>query len=189
MKKKLLYLFVATVLSSALFAQQIKVKGIVMTLKGKPLTATILVKSSKEKMITDEKGLFTIKCNSKDKIKISVKDYSTKTIKIKGDKFLVIKMKKSGIDYAQYLSFTEIMISMYSGIVIMEPSEIYVINRKTGEREKPLLKLDDEDVDINTLIRLPTSYIKSIKVLRELETVIYGERGSNGVIVVTTNKK
>jgi TonB-dependent SusC/RagA subfamily outer membrane receptor len=189
MKKTLLSLFVATVLSSALFAQQIELKGKVVNFRVNPIVATVLVKSSKEKVITDKEGLFTIKCNSKDKIKVTAKDYSTKTVKVNGNKFLVVKLKKSGIDYSQYLSFTDIMISIYSGTVIMESSEIYVVKRGLEQGNEALLILDGTVVPAITLITLSTNCIKSIKVLKDTETIMYGKRGSDGVVVVTTDMK
>ncbi|KKM19585.1 hypothetical protein LCGC14_1654160 [marine sediment metagenome] len=59
--------------------------------------------------------------------------------------------------------------------------------RLTGS-EQPLLVLDGSPMPMNMLNTLAPHNIIRVYVLRGAEASIYGARGFNGVIVVTTNR-
>ena len=67
-------------------------------------------------------------------------------------------------------------------------SEFYIRGINTfGGVSTPLILLDDVEISANDLNRIPPESIKSFTVLKDASaTAIYGVRGANGVMIVTT---
>ena len=67
-------------------------------------------------------------------------------------------------------------------------SEFYIRGVSTfGGRATPLILLDDIEISVNDLNRLPSESIASFTILKDASaTAIYGVRGANGVMLVTT---
>ncbi len=179
---------ILTFLCSALFAQDVEVKGKVTNLKGEIIKAKVYVKSTKKYFHVNADGTFSVKCAKKDKIKISAEDYSTKTIKIKNKSdFLDIKLKKSGIDYAQYTSFEDLMNGLYAGVVEISNDQFKVkfFDIRGPKMESPKLILDEFEVLPATMLNISPSMIKKVEVLNESGDIAkYGKPA----IVVTTKK-
>lgn len=80
-----------------------------------------------------------------------------------------------------------VMVSTNSG----EPggnSSFYIRGVSTfGGRTEPLILLDDVEISANDLNRIPPESIESFSILKDASaTAIYGARGSNGVMIITT---
>ena len=69
-------------------------------------------------------------------------------------------------------------------------SEFYIRGVGTfGGRATPLILLDDVEISAGDLNRLPAESIESFSILKDASaTAIYGARGANGVMLVTTKK-
>lgn len=69
-------------------------------------------------------------------------------------------------------------------------SEFYIRGISTfGGRATPLILLDDVEISSGDLNRIPPETIESFTVLKDASaTAIYGVRGANGVMIVTTKK-
>ena len=67
-------------------------------------------------------------------------------------------------------------------------SEFYIRGIGTfGGRTQPLILLDDVEISVGDLNRIPAETIKSFTILKDASaTAIYGVRGANGVMLVTT---
>jgi TonB-dependent SusC/RagA subfamily outer membrane receptor len=60
----------------------------------------------------------------------------------------------------------------------------------SGDNNKALFIIDDKEVSKKEFDKLDTDHIESVNVLKgEAATKLYGDKGKNGVIVVTTKKK
>ncbi len=69
-------------------------------------------------------------------------------------------------------------------------SEFYIRGVGTfGGRATPLILLDDVEISSSDLNRLPAESIESFSILKDASaTAIYGARGANGVMIITTKK-
>lgn len=69
-------------------------------------------------------------------------------------------------------------------------SEFYIRGVSTfGGRATPLILLDDIEISTADLNRLPAESIESFSILKDASaTAIYGARGANGVMLITTKK-
>lgn len=69
-------------------------------------------------------------------------------------------------------------------------SEFYIRGVGTfGGRATPLILLDDIEISSTDLNRLPAESIESFSILKDASaTAIYGARGANGVMIITTKK-
>lgn len=69
-------------------------------------------------------------------------------------------------------------------------SEFYIRGVGTfGGRATPLILLDDVEISAADLNRLPAESIESFSILKDASaTAIYGARGANGVMLITTKK-
>ncbi len=94
-------------------------------------------------------------------------------------------------------SLTTALAGKLSGIISMthsgEPgstSEFYIRGINTfGGRATPLILLDGIEISANDLNRVPAESIESFSLLKDASaTAIYGNRGANGVMLVTTKK-
>lgn len=67
-------------------------------------------------------------------------------------------------------------------------SEFYIRGISTfGGRTTPLILLDDVEISIGDLNYIPTENIESFSILKDASaTAIYGARGANGVMIITT---
>lgn len=68
-------------------------------------------------------------------------------------------------------------------------SEFYIRGISTfGGRKTPLILLDDVEISSTDLNNIPAETIESFSILKDASaTAIYGSRGANGVMLVTTN--
>ncbi|MGC4234060.1 MAG: TonB-dependent receptor [Niabella sp.] len=58
-----------------------------------------------------------------------------------------------------------------------------------GANQKPLILLDNMEVDADALARIPVDDIENFSILRDATaSAVYGSRGANGVILVTTKQ-
>jgi TonB-dependent SusC/RagA subfamily outer membrane receptor len=92
-------------------------------------------------------------------------------------------------------SLTSGLAGKLAGVISMtnsgEPgaaSEFYLRGIGTfGGRTTPLILLDDVEITANDLNRIPSEVIQSFTILKDASaTAIYGVRGANGVMIVTT---
>lgn len=94
-------------------------------------------------------------------------------------------------------SLTSSMAGRLSGVIVNtksgEPgsaSEFFIRGISTfGGRRTPLIILDDVEISSGDLNNIPAETIESFSILKDASaTAIYGARGANGVMLVTTKK-
>ena len=94
-------------------------------------------------------------------------------------------------------SLTNSLAGKIAGVIVNtvsgEPgtaSDFYIRGISTfGGRATPLIMLDDVEITANDLNNIPAETIESFSVLKDASaTAIYGARGANGVMLITTKK-
>ena len=105
---------------------------------------------------------------------------------IKGD---VLRAPSSSLTSSFAGKLAGVVAATHSG----EPgaaSEFYIRGVSTfGGRATPLILLDDVEISSADLNRIPAESIESFSILKDASaTAIYGARGANGVMIITTKK-
>ena len=94
-------------------------------------------------------------------------------------------------------SLTSALAGKLAGVISMtgsgEPgttSQFYIRGISTfGGRAEPLILLDDVEISAGDLNRIPAENIANFTILKDASaTAIYGVRGANGVMIITTKK-
>ena len=109
----------------------------------------------------------------------------------------VATINKSKIADLKVSSFSEALVGQVSGVQISQVNggpgtALNVRIRGTGSigaGNNPLYVVDGFPLNVESLSNLNTSDIESIEILKDASaTAIYGSRGSNGVVIVTTRR-
>lgn len=103
---------------------------------------------------------------------------------VKGNR---LKTPSSSLSSSLAGKLAGVMVSTTSG----EPgsnSNFYIRGISTfGGRTEPLIMLDDVEISVNDLNNIPPESIESFSILKDASaTAIYGARGANGVMIITT---
>jgi TonB family protein len=146
------------------------VKGLVINEENKPLAgANIVITGSYTGVTTDNNGKFTITDVPENSfLVVSFTGYKTQFIKADPDREMSIKLLKDP-DYK-------------------EP--VRIRSASTGDpRQNPLIVIDGV-VSEKSMVEIDPQTIESVTVLKDPQSIEkYGEKGKNGVILVTTKKK
>lgn len=199
-------------------AQEKRLRGIVTVFDSIPLCgANVKVSGTKQTVLTDSMGLFSVSCKMTDKIKVSAKGFYNQTVKIDekvtfaainlklvpGDRnretalgFVKVSdheklnalasLNSSDIDYSQYRTVFEAISGRFPGVSIVGGDIIIRGNNSISGPTPALIIIDGMPSTSAALNALNTANIKSINVIKDGSSAIYGSRGANGVLVVET---
>ena len=229
MKFKLLTIFFFTSFLTA-FAQT-TIEGVVNDTKGLPLPgANVIIKGTKNGVLTDLDGVFKINGKIGDVLIISSLGFDKKEVKIKGNSIKIVlgelneslnevvvigygsvkkkdltgavsSVRATSIEKGDPVDLQTAFSGRVAGLQITQNdnglgSGVRAIIRggsSLTSGNQPLFVIDgfpiipDDNVSSNPLSDLDPGQIKSIEVLKDASaTAIYGARGSNGVIIITT---
>ena len=220
-----LFLLLGVLLPTCMFAQQIKVQGVVKDQAGESVIgASILQKGTSNGAITDLSGKFSLNVPSNAVLTISYVGYKTKEVSVNGqtqvqvvlsednemlDEVVVIgygTMKKSDltgavssignkdIKDAPVANLGQAIQGKISGVQIVDAGKpgdnVSIKIRGLGSinNSDPLVVIDGIPTDLG-LSSLNTADIERLDVLKDASaTAIYGSRGANGVVMITTKR-
>ncbi|MCG6188551.1 TonB-dependent receptor plug domain-containing protein [Maribellus maritimus] len=91
------------------------------------------------------------------------------------------------IDFSKYADIYEILQGRFSGVRVVN-GEVIVRGKNTFDHfnNAALIVVDGIQRDITALSNIPTDQVKSIDVLKDGSSAIYGVQGANGVVVIRT---
>jgi TonB-dependent SusC/RagA subfamily outer membrane receptor len=217
-KSNQLIVIVLIILSIGAKAQDKVLYGVVHTMDSIPLIGVeVKVKSTKQSVYTDSLGQFAVAVNNEDKIKVTAEGFYPENAKIKTDvKLVAINLRlKPGTKNEQYaigygyvseadrttavnnLSNKETRFSRYNTVYeIIESmgAEVQggqVVIRGTRSFQgssAALIVIDDVISDSQQLATLSPLDVKDINIIKDGSSAVYGARGANGVVLVTTKK-
>ena len=165
--------------------------------------ATVVVKGQKDGVITDLDGNFTIAISgSKAQLEFSYIGYRKKTVdvgdlgvinvKMESDNQLLSEVVVVGAGTQKKVSVTGSITSV-KGLELKAPSSSLTTSfagklaGTFGGRATPLILLDDVEISTADLNNIPAETIESFSILKDASaTAIYGARGANGVMLITT---
>lgn len=198
--------FIAVILISAITFSQEKEETIKLNLtikdyNNKPVPgAVILLDNVKQDRVANTSGTFKA-IIKKAPIEITV--YSpmvgVQTVKYLGNPNMIINIKKPTnddvvdtanekiADPMQFRDIYDYLRGKVAGVVVTARNSIVIRGASDfRENKSPLFILNGVQVDETTFGQIVPTTIQSIKILKGPETAIYGIRGANGVIEVTT---
>ncbi len=229
MKFKLLTIIFLTFFLSS-FAQT-TIEGVVNDAKGLPLIgANVVVKGTKNAVLTDFEGVFKIQAKIGDVLLISSLGFDKKALKIEENFIKIVlgelnealnevvvigyglvkkkdltgavsSVRATSIEKGDPIDLQTALSGRVAGLQITQNdnglgSGVKAIIRggsSLTSGNQPLYVIDgfpivpDDNVSSNPLSDIDPGQIKSIEVLKDASaTAIYGARGSNGVIIITT---
>jgi len=101
----------------------------------------------------------------------------------------VSQLNKDDVDFSQYSSMHELIRGRFAGVQVQSNGDIIIrgIN-SINASSAALIVVDGMAVDKSILYSLPPVQVKSINVLKDGGSAIYGSRGANGVVIIETKK-
>jgi len=220
-------LFMMTILSQNISAQNITITGKVIDNSREPLVgATVRILNDNKNIVTDMNGNFTLNCDKNTTLEVSFIGYVSQRIKATNNITVVLAenvkvldetvvvgvgygtMRKSDLtgsiatvsakDMKKGIitSTEQVLQGKVAGLSVVQssgaPEDGSTIRLRGGTSlsasNAPLIVVDGiPGVDINSV---QPNEIQSIDILRDASaSAIYGSRGANGVIIVTTNRQ
>ncbi len=200
-----------------LHAQSHAVYGMVNVFDSIPLIGVeVTVKSTKQTVLTDSVGQFSVICEDKDKLKIEATGFYPENITITKDVKMVavnlrmkpgekqreyaigygyisekdrstaISLMENDNKFSRYSKMDDLLNSM--GVQIIGGQ--YVLRGTTSFQgsSSALIVVDDVIVDASFLGSLDPKEVNSINIIKDGSSAIYGSRGANGVILIETKK-
>ncbi|WP_319503324.1 TonB-dependent receptor plug domain-containing protein [Draconibacterium orientale] len=105
------------------------------------------------------------------------------------DKLYAIKaIDDDEMDYSSFRNIHEVLTGNFPGLQIQN-GEIVIRNTAsfTGDNAA-LIIIDGRESTMNSLENIATSDIKNISVMKDASASMYGSRGANGVVIVSTKR-
>ncbi len=201
-------------------AQERLVHGVVTTFDSIPLIdAQVKVISSKQTVLTDTLGRFSVSTNPKDKLKVSAAGFFNQTVKLDEKiKLAAINLKlkpgeknreyaigyghvsdrnklnalaslNSGdMDFSQYSNIYDLIKGRFAGVQVVNGEVIIRGINSINSSSAALIIVDGVPVDGGALSSIPPVQVKSINVMKDGSSAIYGSRGANGVVLIETKR-
>ena len=103
--------------------------------------------------------------------------------------YAVSQLNKNDVDFSQYTSMIDLMRGRFAGVRVHNNGEIIIrgIN-SINSSSAALIVVDGMVVDNSMFLSLSPIHVKSIDVLKDGGSAIYGSRGANGVVIIETKK-
>jgi hypothetical protein len=191
------------------------VSGVVTSFKTIPLRlVTVTSLKAGESVITDSAGTFSVKCFSKDVLKVSASGFIEKKQKVNaGSVYMIDLVYKDDVKnfndavsnghisdevlrkaiFAQEIKNTKDY-SKYKTIYELIASEIYnvrvkgntiVSTKRVSFNSTPVVLLVVDDKIVSDISYIEPAYVKSIEFIDDVGTTLYGSMGANGVLKIT----
>jgi TonB-dependent SusC/RagA subfamily outer membrane receptor len=220
MKKIHIFILLIFVITRFTNAQDKVVHGVVHTFDSIPLIgAKVISKSTKQTVLTDSLGSFSLATESGDKLRIRAEGFFNQNVKVdEKTKFVAVNMRlkpgdkqreyaigygyvseedltaavnqfsTSQNDFSRYNDMFELIRGRFPGVDIQN-GEIVMRGTKTFQgSDAALIILDGVVADSEILRSLSPMDVKSVNVIKDGSTAVYGSRGANGVLLIETKK-
>ena len=100
----------------------------------------------------------------------------------------VSNLNNNDVDFSQYSNMYELIRGRIAGVQVVNGEIIIRGVNSINSSSAALIVLDGVPVDNSILSTIPPVQVKSISVIKDGSSAIYGSRGSNGVVLIETKK-
>ena len=161
-----------------------QVSGTVVDEQGRPKAGvSILVPNTTYGAITDIDGHFSLKAVKGGNLLFSFIGY--KSMKVPVSATMSVRMEQEVINLLPETTKRFVRVRETKPVGLINGINIHGMK----EGEQPLVIVDGKEISMNAMERMNPSDIESVSVLKDSASIkIYGKRGENGVILVTTKK-
>lgn len=178
----------------------------------------VKIKSTKQIVFTDSLGRFSAVCNSKDQLKFEAEGFYTEKLDItKQAKYAAVNLRmKEGqkarehaigyttvtdrdklnsivslnsdeMEFGNYATMYDLIRGKFAGVQILN-GEVVIRGIKANSNSAALIVVDGVTRAGSVLNSLSPIQVKSINVIKDGSSAIYGMKGANGVVVIETKK-
>lgn len=182
------------------------------------IKAEVKVISTKQTTLTDTMGHFVINCLPTDKIKVSAHGFASRKVKVQektkivfvnlnlkqgaknpeiavgyghikdSDKlFSVASLQTDNVAYSSYSNMYQLLQTI-PGVTVSNRQVIIRGKNSINYSSDALIVVDGSIEDSRILETIRPFNVKSIDVLKDGSSSIYGSRGASGVVLITTKK-
>lgn len=99
------------------------------------------------------------------------------------------QMTNEDVDFSQYTNMYDLLRGRFAGVQVQSNGEIIIrgIN-SINMSSAALIIVDGMQVDNTILNTLVPAQVKSVNIIKDGSSAIYGARGANGVVIIETKK-
>ncbi|MBW6534574.1 MAG: TonB-dependent receptor plug domain-containing protein [Mariniphaga sp.] len=201
-------------------AQDRIIHGVVTTFDSIPLIdAEVQVRSTKQTVLTDTLGMFSVAVNPGDRLKVSATGFFNQKVKLEEKtKFAAVNLKlkpgdknreyaigyghvsdrdklnalatlnSNDLDFSQYSNIYDLIKGRFAGVQVVNGEIIIRGINSINSSSAALIIVDGVPVDGSALNSIPPIQVKSINVIKDGSSAIYGSRGANGVVLIETKR-
>lgn len=100
----------------------------------------------------------------------------------------VASLNKDDFDFSQYSNIYELIRGRFAGVQVSNGEVIIRGINSINSSSAALIVVDGVPVSSSALSSIPPTQVKSINVIKDGSSAIYGSRGANGVLIIETRK-
>lgn len=101
----------------------------------------------------------------------------------------VTQMTNDDLDFSQYSNIYDLIRGRFAGVQVSANGDIIIRGvNSINLSSAALIVVDGIPVDKSVLATIPPVQVKSINIMKDGSSAIYGSRGANGVVIIETKK-
>jgi TonB-dependent SusC/RagA subfamily outer membrane receptor len=100
----------------------------------------------------------------------------------------ITSLRDNHDDFSKYTDMYDLIEGRFSGVQVVGDEVIIRGNKTMGSSNAALIVVDGIERDGSILSILPPNTVKSIDIIKDGGSAIYGSRGANGVVLIETKK-
>lgn len=97
-------------------------------------------------------------------------------------------LNNNDVDFSQYSNIYELIKGRFAGVQVVNGEIIIRGVNSINSSSAALIVVDGVPIDGSALSSIPPVQVKSINVIKDGSSAIYGSRGSNGVVLIETKR-
>lgn len=97
-------------------------------------------------------------------------------------------LNNNDIDFSQYSNIQELIKGRFAGVQVVNGEIIIRGVNSINSSSAALIVVDGVPVDGSVLNSIPPVQVKSVNVIKDGSSAIYGSRGANGVVLIETRR-
>lgn len=97
-------------------------------------------------------------------------------------------LNKDDLDFSQYSNIFELIRGRFAGVQVINDEIIIRGQSSINLSSAALIVLDGIIIDSRTLHGVSPVQVKSVNIIKDGSSAIYGSRGANGVVIIETRK-
>ena len=98
------------------------------------------------------------------------------------------QIDNNDVDFSQYNNIYDLIKGRFAGVQVMNGEIIIRGINSINSSSAALIVVDGVPVDGSVLNSIPPVQVKSINVIKDGSSAIYGSRGANGVVIIETRR-